>query len=122
MDNQFKNAKEKNFFDYDLSLEILANKELELSRRKELEKEYNFSNIREKKDPVKELELKLNKELVKKNIEDYKISIDKQIQDYFKPIEVTNTESKRLCFRRNNKEYRRRNYTNSNSRLFQKDI
>lgn len=106
LNNQFKNAKEKNFFDYDLSLEILANKELELSRRKELEKEYNFSNIREKKDPVKELELKLNKELVKKNIEDYKISIDKQIQDYFKPIEVTNTEKEEEFFKN---EYKRVN-------------
>lgn len=53
LDSQFKNAKEKNIFDYDLSLEILANKELELSKRKELEKEYNFGNIREKKESSK---------------------------------------------------------------------
>lgn len=106
LDSQFKNAKEKNTFDYDLSLEILANKELELSKRKELEKEYNFSNIREKKDPVKELELKLNKELVKKGIEDYKNIIDKQIQDYFKPIEVTNTAKEEEFFRN---EYKRVN-------------
>lgn len=98
LDSQFKNAKEKNTFDYDLSLEILANKELELSKRKELEKEYNFSNIREKKDPVKELELKLNKELVKKSIEDYKNNIDKQIQDYFKPIEFGKTEREKEHF------------------------
>lgn len=104
MDSQFKNAKEKNVFDYDLSLEILANKELELSKRKELEKEYNFSNIKEKKDPVKELELKLNKELVKKNIEDYKISIDKQIQDYFKPIEFGKTEREKEHFNTKYKE------------------
>lgn len=106
LDNQFKNAKEKNVFDYDLSLEILANKELELSKRKELEKEYNFSIIREKKDPVKELELKLNKELVKKGIEDYKNNIDKQIQDYFKPIEVTNTTKEEEFFKN---EYKRVN-------------
>lgn len=106
LDSQFKNAKEKNTFDYDLSLEILANKELELSKRKELEKEYNFSNIREKKDPVKELELKLNKELVKKGIEDYKNNIDKQIQDYFKPIEVTNTAKEEEFFKN---EYKRVN-------------
>ena len=106
LDSQFKNAKEKNFFDYDLSIKILLDKELELSKRKELEKEYNFSNIKEKKDPVKELELKLNKELVKKNIEDYKISIDKQIQDYFKPIEVTNTEKEEEFFKN---EYKRVN-------------
>lgn len=98
LDSQFKNAKEKNTFDYDLSLEILANKELELSKRKELEKEYNFSIIREKKDPVKELELKLNKELVKKSIEDYKNNIDKQIQDYFKPIEFGKTEREKEHF------------------------
>ena len=98
LDNQFKNAKEKNIFDYDLSLEILANKELELSKRKELEKEFNFGNIREKKDPVKELELKLNKELVKKGIEDYKNNIDKQIQDYFKPIEFGKTEREKEHF------------------------
>lgn len=98
MDSQFKNAKEKNVFDYDLSLEILANKELDLSKRKELEKEYNFSIIREKKDPVKELELKLNKELVKKGIEDYKNNIDKQIQDYFKPIEFGKTEREKEHF------------------------
>lgn len=106
LDNQFKNAKEKNIFDYDLSLKILANKELELSKRKELEKEYNFSIIREKKDPVKELELKLNKELVKKGIEDYKNNIDKQIQDYFKPIEVTNTTKEEEFFKN---EYKRVN-------------
>ena len=98
LDNQFKNAKEKNFFDYDLSLEILANKELELSRRKELEKEYNFSNIREKKDPLKELELKLNKELVKKGIEDYKNNIDKQIENYFKISEFGKTEREKEHF------------------------
>lgn len=98
MDNQFKNAKEKNFFNYDLSLEILANKELELSRRKELEKEYNFSNIREKKDPLKELELKLNKELVKKGIEDYKNNIDKQIENYFKISEFGKTEREKEHF------------------------
>lgn len=98
LDNQFKNAKEKNFFDYDLSLEILLNKELKLSKRKELEKEYNFSNIKEKKDPVKELELKLNKELVKKGIEDYKNNIDKQIQDYFKIIEFGKTEREKEHF------------------------
>lgn len=98
LDNQFKNAKEKNIFDYDLSLEILANKELELSKRKELEKEFNFGNIREKKDPVKELELKLNKELVKKSIEDYKNNIDKQIENYFKGIEFGKTEREREHF------------------------
>ena len=98
LDSQFKNAKEKNFFDYDLSIKILLDKELELSKRKKLEKEYNFSNIREKKDPVKELELKLNKELVKKNIEDYKNNIDKQIQDYFKPIEFGKTEREKEHF------------------------
>lgn len=106
LDSQFKNAKEKNFFDYDLSIKILLDKELELSKRKELEKEYNFSNIREKKDPVKELELKLNKELVKKGIEDYKNNIDKQIQDYFKPIEVTNTAKEEEFFKN---EYKRVN-------------
>lgn len=79
---------------------------MELSKRKELEKEYNFSNIREKKDPAKELELKLNKELVKKCIEDYKNSIDKQIQDYFKPIEVTNTAKEEEFFKN---EYKRVN-------------
>ena len=98
MDSQFKNAKEKNFFDYDLSLEILLNKELELSKRKQLEKEYNFSNIREKKDPVKELELKLYKELVKKGIEDYKNNIDKQIQDYFKISQFGKTEREKEHF------------------------
>lgn len=98
LDSQFKNAKEKNFFDYDLSVKILLDKELELSKKKELEKEYNFSNIREKKDPVKELELKLNKELVKKAIEDYKNNIDKQIQDYFKPIEFGKTEREKEHF------------------------
>lgn len=98
LDSQFKNAKEKNFFDYDLSVKILLDKELELSKRKELEKEYNFSNIKEKKDPVKELELKLNKELVKKGIEDYKNNIDKQIQDYFKPIEFGKTEREKEHF------------------------
>ena len=98
LDNQFKNAKEKNFFDYDLSIKILLNKELELSKRKKLEKEYNFSNIKEKKDPVKELELKLNKELVKKDIEDYKINIDKQIENYFKGIEFGKTEREREHF------------------------
>lgn len=106
LDSQFKNAKEKNIFDYDLSLEILANKELELSKRKELEKEFNFGNIREKKDPVKELELKLNKELVKKSIEDYKSSIDKQIENYFKPIEITNTAKEEEFFKN---EYKRVN-------------
>lgn len=104
LDNQFKNAKEKNFFDYDLSLEILANKELELSKRKELEKEYNFSNIKEKKDPVKELELKLNKELVKKGIEDYKNNIDKQIENYFKVIEFGKTEREKEHFKIRYKE------------------
>lgn len=98
LDSQFKNAKEKNFFDYDLSLEILLNKELELSKKKELEKEYNFSNIKEKKDPVKELELKLNKELVKKSIEDYNKSIDKELKKYFKPIEFGNTEKEKEHF------------------------
>lgn len=98
LDSQFKNAKEKNFFDYDLSIKILLDKELELSKRKKLEKEYNFSIIREKKDPVKELELKLNKELVKKSIEDYKNNIDKQIQDYFKPIEFGKTEREKEHF------------------------
>lgn len=98
LDNQFKNAKEKNFFDYDLSIKILLDKELELSKRKKLEKEYNFSNIKEKKDPVKELELKLNKELVKKDIEDYKINIDKQIENYFKGIEFGKTEREREHF------------------------
>lgn len=98
LDSQFKNAKEKNTFDYDLSLEILANKELELSKKKELEKEYNFSNIREKKDPVRELELKLNKELVKKSIEDYNNSIDKQIENYFKTIEFGKTEREKEHF------------------------
>lgn len=98
LDSQFKNAKEKNSFDYDLSIKILLDKELELSKRKELEKEYNFSIIREKKDPVKELELKLNKELVKKGIEDYKNNIDKQIQDYFKPIEFGKTEREKEHF------------------------
>ena len=98
LDSQFKNAKEKNFFDYDLSIKILLDKELELSKRKKLEKEYNFSNIKEKKDPVKELELKLNKELVKKGIEDYKNNIDKQIQDYFKPIEFGKTEREKEHF------------------------
>lgn len=106
LDSQFKNAKEKNFFDYDLSIKILLDKELELSKRKELEKEYNFNNIKEKKDPVKELELKLNKELVKKGIEDYKNNINKQIQDYFKPIEVTNTAKEEEFFRN---EYKRVN-------------
>ena len=106
LDNQFKNAKEKNFFDYDLSIKILLDKELELSKRKELEKEYNFSNIKEKKDPVKELELKLNKELVKKGIEDYKSSIDKQIENYFKPIEITNTAKEEEFFKN---EYKRVN-------------
>ena len=98
LDNQFKNAKEKNYFDYDLSLKILLDKELELNKKKKLEKEYNFSNIREKKDPVKELELKLNKELVKKGIEDYKINIDKQIENYFKGIEFGKTEREREHF------------------------
>lgn len=98
LDNQFKNAKEKNFFDYDLSIKILLDKELELSKRKELEKEYNFSNIKEKKDPVKELELKLNKELVKKGIEDYKNNIDKQIENYFKISEFGKTEREKEHF------------------------
>lgn len=98
LDSQFKNAKEKNVFDYDLSLEILANKELDLSKRKELEKEYNFSNIREKKDPIKELELKLNKELVKKGIEDYNKSIDEELKKYFKPIEFGKTEREKEHF------------------------
>lgn len=98
LDNQFKNAKEKNIFDYDLSLKILANKELELSKRKELEKEFNFGNIREKKDPVKELELKLNKELVKKSIEDYNKSIDEELKKYFKPIEFGKTEREKEHF------------------------
>lgn len=98
LDNQFKNAKEKNVFDYDLSLEILANKELELSKRKELEKEYNFSNIKEKKDPAKELELKLNKELVKKVIENYNKSIDEELKKYFKPIEFGKTEREKEHF------------------------
>lgn len=98
LDSQFKNAKEKNFFDYDLSIKILLDKELELSKKKELEKEYNFSNIREKKDPVKELELKLNKELVKKGIEDYNNSIDKQIENYFKTIEFGKTEREKEHF------------------------
>lgn len=98
LDSQFKNAKEKNFFDYDLSLEILLNKELDLSKRKQLEKEYNFSIIREKKDPVKELELKLNKELVKKGIEDYKSNIDNQIEDYFKISQFGKTEREKEHF------------------------
>lgn len=98
LDSQFKNAKEKNFFDYDLSIKILLDKELELSKRKELEKEYNFSNIREKKDPLKELELKLNKELVKKGIEDYKNNIDKQIENYFKISEFGKTEREKEHF------------------------
>lgn len=98
LDNQFKNAKEKNIFDYDLSLKILANKELELSKRKELEKEFNFGNIREKKDPVKELELKLNKELVKKSIEDYNKSIDEELKKYFKAIEFGKTEREKEHF------------------------
>ena len=98
LDNQFKNAKEKNFFDYDLSIKILLDKELELSKRKELEKEYNFSNIKEKKDPVKELELKLNKELVKKGIEDYKSNIDNQIEDYFKISQFGKTEREKEHF------------------------
>lgn len=98
LDSQFKNAKEKNFFDYDLSIKILLDKELELSKRKELEKEYNFSNIREKKDPVKELELKLNKELVKKGIEDYNKSIDEELKKYFKPIEFGKTEREKEHF------------------------
>jgi len=98
LDSQFKNAKEKNFFDYDLSIKILLDKELELSKRKELEKEYNFSNIKEKKDPVKELELKLNKELVKKGIEDYKNNIDKQIENYFKISEFGKTEREKEHF------------------------
>ena len=98
LDSQFKNAKEKNFFDYDLSIKILLDKELELIKRKELEKEYNFSNIREKKDPVKELELKLNKELVKKGIEDYSKSIDEELKKYFKPIEFGKTEREKEHF------------------------
>lgn len=98
LDSQFKNAKEKNFFDYDLSIKILLDKELELSKRKKLEKEYNFSNIREKKDPVKELELKLNKELVKKGIEDYNKSIDEELKKYFKPIEFGKTEREKEHF------------------------
>lgn len=98
LDNQFKNAKEKNFFDYDLSIKILLDKELELSKRKQLEKEYNFSNIKEKKDPVKELELKLNKELVKKSIEDYNKSIDEELKKYFKPIEFGKTEREKEHF------------------------
>lgn len=98
LDSQFKNAKEKNFFDYDLSIKILLDKELELSKRKELEKEYNFSNIREKKDPIKELELKLNKELVKKGIEDYNKSIDEKLKKYFKPIEFGKTEREKEHF------------------------
>jgi len=98
LDSQFKNAKEKNFFDYDLSIKILLDKELELSKRKELEKEYNFSNIKEKKDPVKELELKLNKELVKKGIEDYKSNIDNQIEDYFKISQFGKTEREKEHF------------------------
>ena len=104
LDSQFKNAKEKNFFDYDLSIKILLDKELELSKRKELEKEYNFSNIKEKKDPVKELELKLNKELVKKGIEDYKNNIDKQIENYFKVIEFGKTEREKEHFKIRYKE------------------
>ena len=71
---------------------------MELSKRKELEKEYNFSNIREKKDPAKELELKLNKELVKKSIEDYKNNIDKQIENYFKISEFGKTEREKEHF------------------------
>ena len=98
LNSQFKNAKEKNFFDYDLSIKILLDKELELSKRKKLEKEYNFSNIREKKDPVKELELKLNKELVKKGIEDYNKSIDEELKKYFKPIEFGKTEREKEHF------------------------
>lgn len=98
MDNQFKNAKEKNIFDYDLSLEILLNKELELSKKKGLEKEYNFSNIKEKKDPAKELELKLNKELVKKVIENYNKSIDEELKKYFKAIEFGKTEREKEHF------------------------
>lgn len=47
---------------------------------------------------MKELELKLNKELVKKSIEDYKNNIDKQIQDYFKPIEFGKTEREKEHF------------------------
>lgn len=90
--------KKKNFFDYDLSIKILLDKELELSKRKELEKEYNFSNIREKKDPIKELELKLNKELVKKGIEDYNKSIDEELKKYFKPIEFGKTEREKEHF------------------------
>lgn len=98
LDSQFKNAKEKNFFDYDLSIKILLDKELELRKRKELEKEYNFSNIREKKDPIKELELKLNKELIKKGIEDYNKSIDEELKKYFKPIEFGKTEREKEHF------------------------
>lgn len=71
---------------------------MELSKRKELEKEYNFSNIREKKDPAKELELKLNKELVKKSIEDYNKSIDEELKKYFKPIEFGKTEREKEHF------------------------
>lgn len=104
LDNQFKNAKKKNFFDYDLSIKILLDKELELSKRKKLEKEYNFSNIKEKKDPVKELELKLNKELVKKDIEDYKNNIDKQIENYFKISEFGKTEREKEHFNTKYKE------------------
>ena len=104
LDSQFKNAKEKNFFDYDLSIKILLEKELELSKRKELEKEYNFSNIKEKKDPVKELELKLNKELVKKSIEDYNKSIDEELKKYFKPIEFGKTEREKEHFHTKYKE------------------
>ena len=104
LDNQFKNAKEKNFFDYDLSIKILLDKELELSKRKGLEKEYNFSNIKEKKDPVKELELKLNKELVKKGIEDYNKSIDEELKKYFKPIEFGKTEREKEHFNTKYKE------------------
>lgn len=104
LDSQFKNAKEKNFFDYDLSIKILLDKELELSKRKELEKEYNFSNIKEKKDPVKELELKLNKELVKKSIEDYNKSIDEELKKYFKPIEFGKTEREKEHFHTKYKE------------------
>lgn len=98
LDSQFKNAKEKNFFDYDLSIKILLDKELELSKRKKLEKEYNFSNIKEKKDPAKELELKLNKELVKKVIENYNKSIDEELKKYFKPIEFGKTEREKEHF------------------------
>lgn len=83
---------------HSLSIKILLDKELELSKRKELEKEYNFSNIREKKDPVKELELKLNKELVKKGIEDYNKSIDEELKKYFKAIEFGKTEREKEHF------------------------